>query len=200
MCCAQWPVASMQLALIYQYAYNLIVHLYKLIILEFYKLKRCDVCRFFVKYNIPGVIGCIDCTHVPIIRPSTNEERYFNRKHFHSLNTQVVSIYIKNKKLNQIKKKSNIISLHVNNIVDNSTYGRHYIALVICWYTHIDLYIIFWYILLYLYFVLQICDAECYITNADASYGGATHDCFIWSHHEIKTHLESLDETAYLFR
>ncbi|RVE43608.1 hypothetical protein evm_011728 [Chilo suppressalis] len=89
--------------------------------------------RFYEKYGLPGVIGCIDCTHVAIIRPAQHEEQYFNRKHFHSINTQV------------------------------------------------------------------ICDSECYITNVDASYGGATHDSYIWRESVIKTHMESLqNEAVYL--
>lgn len=47
-------------------------------------------CRFYEKYGIPGVIGCIDCTHVAIVRPVEHEEQFFNRKHFHSINTQVI--------------------------------------------------------------------------------------------------------------
>ncbi|RVE45882.1 hypothetical protein evm_009481 [Chilo suppressalis] len=46
--------------------------------------------RFYEKYGLPGVIGCIDCTNVAIIRPAQHEEQYFNRKHFHSINTQVI--------------------------------------------------------------------------------------------------------------
>ncbi|KAL0879735.1 hypothetical protein ABMA27_003448 [Loxostege sticticalis] len=89
--------------------------------------------KFYERYRLPGVIGCIDCTHVAIVRPNEQEERYFNRKHFHSINTQV------------------------------------------------------------------ICDSDCVILNVDASYGGATHDAFIWSASEIKGHLESLQtETTYL--
>ncbi|KOB52365.1 Uncharacterized protein OBRU01_25085 [Operophtera brumata] len=44
----------------------------------------------------------------------------------------------------------------------------------------------------------NICDSDCVILNVDASYGGATHDAFIWTQCEIKGHLESLTETTYL--
>ncbi|XP_063894947.1 putative nuclease HARBI1 [Helicoverpa armigera] len=89
--------------------------------------------QFYDKYGLPGVIGCIDCTHIAIVRPSEHEEQYFNRKHFHSLNTQV------------------------------------------------------------------ICDSDCYITNVDASFGGATHDAYIWRECDIRSHLEGLqNETVYL--
>lgn len=50
--------------------------------------------RFYEKYRIPGVVGCIDCTHVAIVKPTEHEERFFNRKHFHSINAQVVSLLI----------------------------------------------------------------------------------------------------------
>ncbi|KAL0902472.1 hypothetical protein ABMA27_000330 [Loxostege sticticalis] len=46
--------------------------------------------EFYRKFGIPGVLGCIDCTHVAIVRPNTNEERYYNRKGYHSLNVQIV--------------------------------------------------------------------------------------------------------------
>ncbi|RVE43606.1 hypothetical protein evm_011756 [Chilo suppressalis] len=45
----------------------------------------------------------------------------------------------------------------------------------------------------------EICDSECYITNVDASYGGATHDSYIWRESVIKTQMESLqNEAVYL--
>lgn len=47
--------------------------------------------------------------------------------------------------------------------------------------------------------IFQICDIDCYITNVDASYGGATHDAYIWRECDIRSHMESLqNETAYL--
>lgn len=42
-------------------------------------------------YGMPGVCGCIDGTHVSIIKPKDNEERFLNRKRYHSLNVQMVS-------------------------------------------------------------------------------------------------------------
>ncbi|XP_063634875.1 putative nuclease HARBI1 [Cydia splendana] len=90
---------------------------------------------FYEKFGIPGVCGAIDCTHVALHRPHEYEERFFNRKHFHSLNVQMV------------------------------------------------------------------CDHENYILNVDASYGGATHDAFIWANSVIRNHFEQLcgtGEIAYL--
>ncbi|XP_048481507.1 putative nuclease HARBI1 [Plutella xylostella] len=46
--------------------------------------------RFFEVHNFPGIVGCIDGTHVCILRPAQNEEEYFNRKHTHSLNVQII--------------------------------------------------------------------------------------------------------------
>ncbi|CAH3044736.1 unnamed protein product, partial [Porites lobata] len=36
----------------------------------------------------PGVVGCIDGTHVRIQAPNKNENDYVNRKGFHSINAQ----------------------------------------------------------------------------------------------------------------
>ncbi|KAL4721244.1 hypothetical protein ACJJTC_011699 [Scirpophaga incertulas] len=46
--------------------------------------------RFYEKYSVPGVMGCIDGTHVAIIRPVIHKERYFCRKNYHSLNVQLI--------------------------------------------------------------------------------------------------------------
>ncbi|KAK5639252.1 hypothetical protein RI129_011744 [Pyrocoelia pectoralis] len=50
---------------------------------------------FFEKYNFPGVIGCIDCTHVAIVPPKKDdleypEYLYVNRKRYHSINVQLI--------------------------------------------------------------------------------------------------------------
>lgn len=47
--------------------------------------------RFYEKFRIPAVVGCVDGTHVAIIRPNQNEERFFNRKGYHSRNVLIVS-------------------------------------------------------------------------------------------------------------
>ncbi|XP_023949427.2 putative nuclease HARBI1 [Bicyclus anynana] len=46
--------------------------------------------RFYEQFGIPDVIGCIDATHVAIIRPSIHEERFFCEKNYYSLNVQVI--------------------------------------------------------------------------------------------------------------
>lgn len=48
---------------------------------------------FMEKHNFPGIIGCIDCTHVAILKPAVEEHNYLNRKGFHSKNIQIVSIF-----------------------------------------------------------------------------------------------------------
>ena len=54
------------------------------------KIKSKDV--FFDKTGFPGVIGCVDGTHINIIRPNRNEHHFFNRKGTHSLNVMMVCI------------------------------------------------------------------------------------------------------------
>ncbi|KAG5886733.1 hypothetical protein JTB14_027155 [Gonioctena quinquepunctata] len=51
--------------------------------------------RFYEKYQFPGIVGIIDCTHVAIVSPKVhNEEQperaYVNRKNYHSLNVQLI--------------------------------------------------------------------------------------------------------------
>ena len=46
---------------------------------------------FYRISNFPGIIGCIDCTHVQIQRPhENNAEDYINHKCTFSINTQVI--------------------------------------------------------------------------------------------------------------
>lgn len=47
--------------------------------------------KFYNEAEFPGVVGCIDCTHIPIKSPGgQNPEVYRNRKGWMSLNVQVV--------------------------------------------------------------------------------------------------------------
>lgn len=46
---------------------------------------------FYIKHGIPGVVGCIDGTHVRIIAPAQNAHLYYNRKGNYSLNVMLVS-------------------------------------------------------------------------------------------------------------
>lgn len=46
--------------------------------------------RFFLKTGFPGVLGCIDGTHVNLLTPSEDEHLFLDRKGNHSLNVQLV--------------------------------------------------------------------------------------------------------------
>ncbi|KAK3868984.1 hypothetical protein Pcinc_025667 [Petrolisthes cinctipes] len=55
---------------------------------------RIDIQRtqneFMQIANFPGVVGIVDGTHIRIVAPTEYEEEYVNRKHYHSINTQIV--------------------------------------------------------------------------------------------------------------
>ena len=44
--------------------------------------------EFYNVAGFPGVIGCVDGSHIPIIAPHQDEYAYVNRKNFHSKNIQ----------------------------------------------------------------------------------------------------------------
>ena len=46
--------------------------------------------NFFLRGGFPGVIGCVDGTHVRIQAPSEDEAVYVNRKGWHSVNVQAI--------------------------------------------------------------------------------------------------------------
>ncbi|XP_045076311.1 putative nuclease HARBI1 [Coregonus clupeaformis] len=46
--------------------------------------------QFAAIAGFPNVIGAIDCTHIAIKAPSEDEFAYVNRKHFHSINVQII--------------------------------------------------------------------------------------------------------------
>lgn len=49
--------------------------------------------NFFEKTGFPGVIGCVDGTHVKIFKPRFDiQHLYYNRKGYHSLNVMVVGL------------------------------------------------------------------------------------------------------------
>lgn len=45
---------------------------------------------FYKMAGFPKVVGCIDCTHIKILAPTTNEHEFINRKGVHSINVQLV--------------------------------------------------------------------------------------------------------------
>ncbi|XP_029348125.1 putative nuclease HARBI1 isoform X2 [Acyrthosiphon pisum] len=76
---------------------------------------------FYRTTGFPGVIGCIDCTHVAIVPPSTNlnlvenhhpEYLYINRKNYHSINVQLIC-------------DSKLKILNVNALFPGSTHDNH---------------------------------------------------------------------------
>ncbi|KAL6486323.1 hypothetical protein MHYP_G00057150 [Metynnis hypsauchen] len=46
--------------------------------------------QFAAIAGFPNVIGAIDCTHIALKAPSEEEFAYVNRKHFHSINVQII--------------------------------------------------------------------------------------------------------------
>lgn len=46
---------------------------------------------FYQKFKMPGVVGCIDGTHVKIVAPRSNKHLYYNRKGYYSMNVLLVS-------------------------------------------------------------------------------------------------------------
>lgn len=51
--------------------------------------------RFYEKYGMPGVLGCLDGTLVAILAPRNHisEAAFFSRKGYHAINAAIVSIY-----------------------------------------------------------------------------------------------------------
>lgn len=49
--------------------------------------------QFYNKFGLPGIIGCIDCTHVIMVSPHISEHLFVDRLRKHSLNVQLVSFY-----------------------------------------------------------------------------------------------------------
>lgn len=45
---------------------------------------------FWNAFNFPGIIGCVDGTHVAIVKPNEDEHLYLNRKGYHSKNVQII--------------------------------------------------------------------------------------------------------------
>ena len=51
--------------------------------------------EFYIRGGFPGVVGCVDGTHVRLQAPTQNENNYVNRKGFHFINVQGVSATMK---------------------------------------------------------------------------------------------------------
>ena len=79
--------------------------------------------------GFPNVIGAIDCTHIAIKAPSEGEYAYVNRKHFHSLNVQIIC--------DAQMRLTNIVarwpgSTHDSFVVTNSSVGNRLEAGRVC--------------------------------------------------------------------
>ena len=46
--------------------------------------------NFYQVAGFPGIIGCIDGSHIPIVAPHEDEFAFVNRKKFHSINVQAI--------------------------------------------------------------------------------------------------------------
>ncbi|XP_041786439.1 putative nuclease HARBI1 [Anopheles merus] len=45
---------------------------------------------FFSKSGIPGVVMCVDSTHIKIIAPVDDYDQHYNRKGYYSLNAMII--------------------------------------------------------------------------------------------------------------
>ena len=54
---------------------------------------RKKILEFEVMFGMPQGFGCIDGTHIPILRPIDNSQDYFCYKMFFSLNVQAICDY-----------------------------------------------------------------------------------------------------------
>lgn len=53
--------------------------------------RRRNMQAFYAVAGFPRVIGAVDCTHIALTPPTSSEQVYRNRKHWHSVNVQVVA-------------------------------------------------------------------------------------------------------------
>ncbi|KAJ8915416.1 hypothetical protein NQ315_008306, partial [Exocentrus adspersus] len=67
--------------------------------------------RFHRKYGMPGIIGCLDCTHIAIVPPNSNDPAH-PEKSYHSINVQLVC-------------DENMKILHVNARFPGSIHDSH---------------------------------------------------------------------------
>lgn len=78
--------------------------------------------RFYDIGNFPNVIGCLDGSHIPILKPKEYEWQYLNRKLFHSINVQAVCDY-KRKFINMVVKHPG--SAHDSFVLQDSSLWTH---------------------------------------------------------------------------
>lgn len=47
--------------------------------------------HFLQNFGIPGVVGCVDGTHIRITKPHKDPSLFYNRKGYFSINAMIVS-------------------------------------------------------------------------------------------------------------
>ena len=82
-CTVSWTIRDVSAALISKW--NEFIH-WPTTVNEIERVKE----GFFHKGGFPGVIGCVDGTHIRLQCPSQNEADYVNRKGYHSINVQAI--------------------------------------------------------------------------------------------------------------
>ncbi|CAK1591151.1 unnamed protein product [Parnassius mnemosyne] len=169
--------------------------------------------EFQKKYNLPVVIGCIDCTHIAIVKPAEEEHAFYNRKGYHSLNVQ---IKLKNSclgvKLGDIKVNC---LLYADDAVLIAPSEAELQALVTCMKEECEIkglrlnanktkVLVFerdeertkceiW---VNQECLEQVCDHNLKIININAKFGGATHDSHIWSSSLVEPYMRHLHESG----
>lgn len=73
-----------------------VMYMYKCVRYTYQNIEYLKYCRFYEDFHFPGVVGCVDCTHIAIFPPNINDDQapeyiYINRKGYHSINVQIVS-------------------------------------------------------------------------------------------------------------
>ena len=59
---------------------------------EIFAIRDTTKREFYDRYQLPNILGCIDCTHIMIVAPQAHlhPEAYINRKSVYSINVQVI--------------------------------------------------------------------------------------------------------------
>ncbi|VEN44494.1 unnamed protein product, partial [Callosobruchus maculatus] len=90
-------------------------HIYVLVILQ---ERQAIILSFSSKSAFPGYLGCIDCTHVVLVKPREHKERFFNRKHYEEKLFNMKHYHSGNVQINFLGR--NLFSYHMelNDILD----------------------------------------------------------------------------------
>lgn len=158
---------------------------------------------FYNRYGFPGVVGCVDGSHFRIFHPKKSEEHlYYCRKHYHSLNVQMVCLNLSYSCLVCVPTCRNYV-FHGNEmkyLVDPGCSRLYCCYKILLTYT----YITFHYIHIQVNLILlcphciyfKVADDKCRIMAVNAKFGGATHDAFIWENSCINSYMQTLHESG----